>query len=126
MNASSEVRTMNISQVAAQLFTLRDFLKTEADIASTLKKVREIGYTAVQVSGMGPIAEHDLVKILDGEGLVCCATHEDSARLLSEPQRAVERLNKLGCKFTAYPYPSGILFDTLDQVKAWTAQLNAS
>ncbi|RKX34780.1 MAG: sugar phosphate isomerase/epimerase, partial [Verrucomicrobia bacterium] len=44
---------MKINQVAAQLYTLRDHIKTPADIAASMKKVREIGYTAVQVSGMG-------------------------------------------------------------------------
>ena len=47
---------MKINQVAAQLYTVRDFAKTPADIATTLKKIRAIGYEAVQVSGVGPIA----------------------------------------------------------------------
>ncbi|MEI8245854.1 MAG: sugar phosphate isomerase/epimerase [Lentisphaerota bacterium] len=96
---------MKKNQIAAQLFTLRDFLKTPEDIAASLKKVKQIGYDAVQVSGMGPIAEEELVKILDGEGLICCATHEPGGKIVNETAAVIERLNKLNCKYTAYPFP---------------------
>ena len=81
---------MKINRVAAQLYTVRDFIQKPADIAASLKKVRAIGYEAVQVSAMGPIAETELRRMLDGEGLVSCATHENSAGILSDPQWVVE------------------------------------
>jgi sugar phosphate isomerase/epimerase len=96
---------MDKSKIAAQLYTLRDFLKTPEDIAKSMKKVKEIGFDAVQISGMGAIEESELVKILDGEGLTCCATHESGQKIVEEPEAIVERLNKLNCKYTAYPFP---------------------
>ena len=39
------------SQIAAQLYTLRDFIQTPDDIAKTMKRVKEIGYDAVYISG---------------------------------------------------------------------------
>jgi sugar phosphate isomerase/epimerase len=99
---------MKIEQVALQLYTLRDQLKTPADIAASLKKARAIGYRAVQASGLGPISEPDLVSILNGEGLQLCATHEPSATIVNEPEKVVERLQKLGCIYTAYPHPGGV------------------
>jgi sugar phosphate isomerase/epimerase len=97
---------MKLKQVAAQLYTLRDYLKTPADIASTLKKVRAIGYTAVQESGVGPIDEKEWLAMLKGEGLTNCGTHEDSKLILADPQKVVDRLGRLGLDNTAYPYPS--------------------
>jgi sugar phosphate isomerase/epimerase len=117
---------MKTNQIAAQLYTIRDFIKTSADIAASLKKLRAIGYRAVQVSAMGPIAEEELLKILDGEGLTCCATHEPSDTILNEPQRVAERLRKLRCRITAYPSPKGITLDTLADAKAFAAKLNAA
>ena len=47
---------MKVNQVAAQLYTIRDFTKTPANVALSMRKIRSIGFTAVQVSGMGAIA----------------------------------------------------------------------
>jgi sugar phosphate isomerase/epimerase len=105
LHSNTKGAIMKISQVAAQLFTIRDYLKTPADIAASMKKIRGIGYEAVQVSGMGPIDEKELVTILDGEGLRCCATHEKSASIIDTPENVVQRLQKLGCIYTAYPHP---------------------
>lgn len=117
---------MKLPQVAAQLYTLREFIKTPADVATTLKKVRAIGYEAVQVSAMGPIAEEELVKILDGEGLTICATHEDCDVILNTPEAVVERLKKLNCKYTAYPFPRGIDMGDEAQIRALAKKLDAS
>ena len=65
---------MPTSVIAAQLYTLREFTKTPADIARTLRKVKQAGYDAVQASALGPIEPAELARILQGEGLVCCAT----------------------------------------------------
>ncbi len=117
---------MKLSQVAAQLYTCRDLLQTPAGIAATLHRLRETGYTAVQVSGMGPIAEEELNRILDGEGLVCCATHEGSDLILNETGKVIERLHKLRCSHTAYPYPAGIDFTSEESVNGLIARLGAA
>ncbi len=96
---------MNRSEIAAQLYTLREHLKTPEDIAKTLKKVKKLGFNAVQVSGTGPIEPKELKKILDGEGLICCATHEPGADIIDNPKAVIEKLDILNCKYTAYPYP---------------------
>ena len=117
---------MKIEQVAVQMYTLREYLKTPQDIASSLARVRAIGYRAVQLSGLGPIADAELVRMLAGEGLVCCATHEPGPEILDAPARVVERLQALGCRITAYPYPAGIDLGTLDAVRAFAARLDAA
>lgn len=61
--------------IAAQLYTIRDFVKTPEDVAQSMKKIKEIGYNAVQVSGFGPIAHEQVKDIMDAENLTICATH---------------------------------------------------
>lgn len=90
--------------IAAQLYTLRSMLRTPEEIASTLKKVKEIGYDAVQLSGLGPIDTHELKKILDGEGLEACATHIPMNRLLNETDGVIEEHKILNCKYTSCPF----------------------
>lgn len=95
---------MKIQQVAAQLYTLRDSMKTPDDMARTLKAVRAIGYQAVQVSGVGPIAPKALRKLLDDNGLTCCSTHEDVGMILNDTDALIEKLKTLGSPSTAIPW----------------------
>ena len=87
--------------IAAQMYTLREFCKTPAEIADACAKVKKMGYDGIQMSGMGPIDPHEMRKILDGEGLVCCATHIPIDRMENETEAVVEEHNILGCKMTA-------------------------
>ena len=99
---------MKIEQVALQLYTLRDHLGTPAEIRRGLKKVAEIGYRAVEGGGLGPIEDAELLEILRGEGLTLCSKHNDPQTILSNPEKVVDNLRSLECKYTAYPYPAGI------------------
>ncbi|MFI5357713.1 MAG: sugar phosphate isomerase/epimerase family protein [Opitutales bacterium] len=117
---------MKLSQVAAQLYTVRDLCQTPQGLAATAKRIRAIGYTAVQASGVGPVPVEELVSILTGEGLRICASHEPSQEILDEPERVVERLHQLGCKLTAYPYPAGVDFTNADHVRTLVRKLDAA
>lgn len=117
---------MKLSQVAIQLYTLRDVCKTAEDFAATMKKVREIGYTAVQISGVGPIPEADLVAMCKAEGLTICATHEPAQKILDETDAVIARLQALGTKLTAYPFPAGIDFDNPEHVDTLIKKLDAA
>lgn len=107
---------MKIDQVAVQLYTLRNHLKTPADMAKTLKRVRELGYRSVQVSGVGEIDPAEFARMCAGEGLSVCATHESGQMILETPEKVVEKLTALGTKITAYPYPAGIDFGSEEAV----------
>jgi sugar phosphate isomerase/epimerase len=89
------------SVIGAQLYTVREFTQTPEDVAKTLKKIREIGYEAVQVSGFGPIDKAELRKMLDGEGLKCAATHIGFKDMVEEFDRVVDEHRTLGCEYPA-------------------------
>lgn len=89
--------------LAAQLYTLRDYLKTPQDIAASFKKVREIGYKAVQLSGLGPIDPAELKRIADGEGLTICATHVGFERVRDETEKVIEEHKLWECEVVAIP-----------------------
>jgi sugar phosphate isomerase/epimerase len=89
------------SMIAAQLYTLREQTKTPEDIAKTLKRVRKMGYEAVQASALGKIEPAELAKILSGEGLTCCATHVSPERLRDEPAAVLEEHRLWNCHYTA-------------------------
>lgn len=117
---------MKRNQVAAILYTLREFCKTAADLETTLHKVRAIGFEAVQVSGIGPIPPAEVRALLDKAGLRCCATHENSQQLRENPAAVVDKLRTLGCSITAYPFPAGVDFSDPTTVQALIRDLNAA
>lgn len=115
---------MKLSQVAVQLYTVRGHMKTREEIVETLRKIRAIGYTAVQACARAPFTEAEFARVAADAGLQVVSTHEDSASLLERPAHHVNLLRSLGCTMTAYAYPSGWRFDSIADVRALAARLN--
>lgn len=95
------------SGIAAQLYTVRDFLTTPADIAVALRRIKQIGYPAVQLSGLGPIETKELASILRGEGLVAAATHVGIDEIQRDLPRIIDEHHLLQCKHTAIAWLPG-------------------
>jgi len=118
---------MNKSQIAAQLYTVRDFCTSALALADTALKLNSMGYRAVQVSGVsGNIPLTEIRQIFDDLGMVICATHEDPDALRRHPMQVVERLKTLGVKYAAYPYPAGVDFHDPAAIKAMVSDLEVS
>jgi sugar phosphate isomerase/epimerase len=117
---------MKLSQVAAQLYTVREHCQTAAALAATAKKIRAIGYPAVQLSALGPIPEDEIVAIMRDAGLTICATHEPAQEILGQPEACIARLQRLGCRLTAYPWPHGVDFASAEQIRTLARQLDAA
>lgn len=83
--------------IGAQLYTVRDFTKTEEGIAETLRKVRAIGYRHVHCSALGPIEPARLHALLEENGLACVVTHTSPDRLLEMPDTVIEEHKVIGC-----------------------------
>ncbi len=87
--------------LAAQLYTLRDYTQTERDFADSMRKVRQIGYTAVQVSGIGPIPPGEVKRIVDDNGLTICNTHIGFDRLTRDLPAVIDEHRLWGCRHVA-------------------------
>ena len=92
---------MSETMLAAQMYTVREFTKTPADIAESLKKVKALGYDAMQVSAFGEIDTQELRDLSDGEGLEICATHTSYDRMRDDTQAVIDEHLTLGCKYPA-------------------------
>ncbi len=117
---------MKISQVAAQLYTLRDQCKTPDDIARSLGKVRQIGYESVQISGLGPIENEALLGLAKSNDLTICATHEDIEDILDTPQKVIDKLRALDCQHTAIGFPGGVDLASKDGVLDFCRRFEAA
>jgi len=96
------------SQLAVQMYTVRDYTHTPSELATTLEKIRAIGYEAVQLSAVGamngdapPVDAGLARKMLDDNGLRCIATHRSWIDLMNHSEAEIEFHRTLGCDFTA-------------------------
>lgn len=90
---------MKLSNIAAQLYTLREFCKDEEGLRASLQKVKEIGYQAVQVSGIGPIPHETVKSIADEIGLKICATHVSYKALTENLEDVIYQHKLWDCKY---------------------------
>ncbi len=91
-------------KIAAQLYTVRELLsgKSESEIFKVLEQIKEIGYNAVQISGVGNV-DMKLAKIYakackDLE-LEVCATHTGLENLENDLPWIVDYHKMWDCKF---------------------------
>ena len=90
---------------ALQLYTLREFTKTSDAVRTTLERVREIGFRAVQVSAVAAL-DFDLSPGVLGAwlhelDLQCIATHRPWSSLVAETEREIELHKSIGCDYVA-------------------------
>ena len=85
--------------IGAQLFTLRDYLQNETDLACCLERVAAMGYTAVQLSGLGPIPPERIRALCDQNGLRIVLTHYGADRLLCDTEAVIRENELYGCRY---------------------------
>lgn len=76
-------------EIGAQLYTVREFCKTIPEIEETLKKIADIGYKYVQVSGTCDYDPVWLKDILLRTGLTCVLTHIPPDRIAKDTQTVI-------------------------------------
>ena len=88
--------------VGAQLFTCREFCKTTEGVAETFKKVAQIGYTNVQISGIGgDVDPKDVARIAQDNNLKISCTHVGWDRFLNDIDGTIELHKLWGCEHPA-------------------------
>ena len=86
-------------QIGAQFFTLREQCKTLGDFSEALKRVAEIGYRTVQISGVCPYEPEWLRDRLRENGLSCVITHTNQDRIADETEKVIAEHSVFGCDY---------------------------
>lgn len=86
-------------KIGAQLFTLRTYLQNERDLGRALERVARIGYSAVQLSGLGNIPAKAVRHLCDENGLKIVLTHNPEHRFLHQIDALIEEHQIYGCKY---------------------------
>ena len=86
-------------QIGAQFFTLRDFCKYTDSFAESIKKVADIGYKTVQISGTCQYEPEWLKGELEKNGLECVLTHIPADKLQNDPAKVAKDHDVFNCKY---------------------------
>lgn len=86
-------------QIGAQFYTIRDFCKTPEDLSESLKKIADIGYTTVQLSGTCPYDPQWMARELSKNGLKCVITHTAPQKLTEETEQVCAHHDILDCRY---------------------------
>ncbi|MCI3923880.1 sugar phosphate isomerase/epimerase [Paenibacillus sp. TRM 82003] len=108
----------------AQLYTIRDYVKTPEAIDEAFRKIREIGYTTIQASGLGPIPADELAAIAKAHDLKIVLTHTPYVRFTEDLDSVIRDHHRLGCGLAGIgglpaPYRNG------DGYKAFAKKFSA-
>ena len=117
------------SKLAVQMYTVRDHTKSGSELAESLRKIRAIGYEAVQLSAVGAMSgetpEVDAAaarRMLDDHGLKCIATHRSWDQLRFHADAEIEYHQILGCDYTAIGGAPGIANHTPDTFRTFAKE----
>ena len=88
--------------VAVQVYSVRD--SAEANLADTLRKIKEMGYQGVEFAGLYGLSPDYVKGLCDGIGLVPVSAHIPLDEMLADPDKTFADYAKIGCKFAAVPY----------------------
>jgi sugar phosphate isomerase/epimerase len=89
--------------IAAQLYTVRDQLQDPSRVGEVLRRLRDIGYRAVEVAGLGPGARERFGAELAGAEMLACAAHVSLERLVSDLDGVAAECREWGCTYVVLP-----------------------
>lgn len=98
---------MNVpdTQIAVAIYNFRDHCRTESDLATTLKRLRDIGYSALQMWDAGDVPTEVIAGLLEENEIYCCSTHDSQADYSDNFERTVQKQRQYGCALSILASP---------------------
>lgn len=87
-------------RIGAQYYTVHEYCKTLADFDESSKKVKDIGYKTVQISGIGDFTAEEIKNVLDKYDLEAVCTHRPLAEYEEDLNGIIKFHNTLDCKIS--------------------------
>ncbi|MDR0503227.1 MAG: sugar phosphate isomerase/epimerase [Treponema sp.] len=113
-------------KIGVQMYTVREYLKTPKEINSSLKRIKEMGFDMVQLSGNGPIDNNELAAMLKDNGIQAVGTHSPWERVADKDElaRLIEEHKVLGCGQIGIGIKPNIYPDTYDGYTGFIKKVN--
>jgi sugar phosphate isomerase/epimerase len=88
-------------QISLQLYTFREH--TTRDMPGTLRRLAEIGYTAVELAGFGGLTPQELRRTLDDLGLRASGAHVSLDAWETDPDPVIADMHAIGSSHAIVP-----------------------
>lgn len=75
---------MGNSALAAQFFTIRRYTQSPEDFRESMRKIKNMGYEAVQLSAIGPLDPGFVKEVAEETGFTICCTHMKYDRFVGD------------------------------------------
>ncbi len=85
--------------IGAQMYTLSKQCQTLEGISESFKRVADIGYTAVQLSGLCPYEADWMAEELKKNGLIAPVTHFDAGKIAEDTEETIKFHKTVGAKY---------------------------
>ena len=99
---------MRLSQVAAQLYTVRDHVLDPSGFSRTIERLKSIGYSAVELIPSNKVKDHEIAEICNDAGMAVAAAHVHHSVLIAHPEAIVDKLQVIGAQLAVYAYPAEV------------------
>ncbi len=87
--------------LGAQMFTVRNFCKDNEGVRESMKKLADIGYKTVQVSGFGPVDWKEVAKAAKDNGIQIVTSHSAWPRFKNDLDLLIEEHEWMDCRCLA-------------------------
>ena len=91
-------------KIGAQLYTVREYMQTKWALKKTLKKIADMGYKYVQISGTCKYSARWMDKQLKKNGLICPLTHYDRNKIYKKTMQTIKKHKRFGCDHIGIGY----------------------
>ena len=110
-------------RIGAQYYTLRATTKTIEDFEETCRKVKEIGYKLVQISGT-PLGAKEMREVLDKYELEVVTTHRNFDDFVNNLDEIIDYNRTLGCELCGVGSMPGAYRNDAEGVSKFIAEMN--
>jgi sugar phosphate isomerase/epimerase len=111
--------------IGAQLYTLRDFCQDAKGFEETMQKLQKIGYSVLQVSGVGDIPAKTMGEIAESYGMKVVCTHKGLSDFRQDIGGVIKYNRELGSPLAGLGHLPGGEAKTLEDVKNLIREFNA-
>ncbi len=99
-------------------------MQTDEDFVASMKKIRDIGFESIQLSGHTKVTPSVVTETLKEYGLKCCVTHSPFDRLMNDLDALVKEHRDWGCDLIGLGCMPGNYQNTYEGFRQFAKDVN--